>query len=219
MSFKPTKDKLLIYFKAPNITVLGPGCRFAVWVQGCNRHCIGCIAKDAQSFDGGTSVRVSDLAAEIIESHSEGLTVSGGEPFLQSEALVGLIEHVRKFIDAGVIVYTGFTYDFLHSKGTESQRKLLSYIDVLIDGEYRIELDDAKPHRGSSNQQILFLTNRYSGKKDKYYNGIGVRRTQTIPETCTVSFKAGIPDVVPRDDGLLDERTINKILRSHRIKI
>lgn len=219
MCFKPTKDSLLIYFNADDISVLGPRKRYAVWVQGCNRHCVGCIAKDAQSFDGGKVVPVTNLANEIIASKAEGLTISGGEPFLQAEALSFLIEQVKEKEDIGVIVYTGFTYAFLVDKGTDAQRKLLTLIDILIDGEYIIGLDDGKPHRGSSNQKILFLTDRYKDEKEQYYKLDGNRQSQIIPEDESVSFKAGIPDVIPRGDETFDMNVIIAILKSRRIKI
>ena len=85
--------------------VLGPYKRYAIWVQGCNKRCKGCIAPGAQPLSGGYSVSVEDLAADILSvSDIEGITISGGEPFLQQEALCELIALVRRKRDIGVIV-------------------------------------------------------------------------------------------------------------------
>lgn len=137
---------------------LGPGKRFALWVQGCKRNCKGCIAPSLRDMDGGEVMKISDLAKRIISSGAD-LTISGGEPYLQSEALCVLIDTVRTSRpQTGVICYTGNTYEDISSD------PLTSRVDLLIDGEYIEELDDGRPMRGSSNQRLIFLTDRYDTK-------------------------------------------------------
>lgn len=87
---------LAVYMKEPAVRVLGPGVRYALWVQGCPRRCPGCVAENAWDPDGGERIPVDALAVEIVLSGAEGLTVSGGEPFLQAEALAELLEKVKK---------------------------------------------------------------------------------------------------------------------------
>jgi anaerobic ribonucleoside-triphosphate reductase activating protein len=103
------------------------------------------------------------LALEIILSEAEGLTISGGEPFLQAEALMDMITHVRKERDLGVIVYTGYTLDELTAMQSAHVANLLNCVDLLIDGAYISELNDGVGLRGSSNQNIVPLTERYAG--------------------------------------------------------
>ncbi len=135
---------------------LGPGRRFALWVQGCHKSCAGCIAPSLRDPEGGESISVNSLADIIISSGAD-LTISGGEPFLQSEALCTLIDKVRgQRPDTGVICYTGYTYEDIAAD------PLTGRIDLLIDGEYIEALDDGRPMRGSSNQRLIFLTDRYS---------------------------------------------------------
>ena len=135
---------------------LGPFKRYALWVQGCNKRCKGCISPDAQPLDGGTEIDIADLAADILSvSEIEGITISGGEPFLQQDALVALVELIRSKRDFGVIVYTGMLYSEI------KEAPLAQCCDLIIDGEYIEELNDDMSLRGSSNQNAILLTHRY----------------------------------------------------------
>lgn len=197
--FVPQSDSLLLYATANDVNVLGPGSRYVVWVQGCNRHCIGCATPDAQSFTGGYIRSVSELADEIKSSDLDGLTFSGGEPMLQAEALENLYRIVCEEKDVGLIVYTGYTYEDLVQFGTAAQKKLLKQTDVLIDGSYLMELDDNEAHRGSSNQRIIFLSHRYEREKIEYYDAIKNRRIQHRRMSDNQSMEIGIPEALPKE--------------------
>ena len=140
---------------------LGPGNRFALWVQGCRKHCPECIAEALQNPEGGQLAEIDSLVSVIQNASGiQGITVSGGEPFLQAEALAELLRKVKNVRpELGVILYTGMLYEEWLAE--ESARLLLQEIDLLIDGAYLKELDDGKPMRGSSNQRLIFLTERY----------------------------------------------------------
>lgn len=142
--------------RVKGITTLGPGVRYGLWVQGCTRACPGCISPDAQSLTGGYEMSVEALAREILETEGiEGITVSGGEPFLQQEALARLITLLRAEKDLGVIVYTGFSYPEI------AVTELAGVCDAIIDGPYIEEKNDGRSLRGSSNQRLILLTRRY----------------------------------------------------------
>jgi anaerobic ribonucleoside-triphosphate reductase activating protein len=153
--------KLNVFVTEQGITTLGPYKRFGLWVQGCHRDCPGCIAKMSHNEADGRLIDTGALSWEIIAAKEiEGLTISGGEPFLQASALAELIRKVKAFKDVGVIIYTGFLREELDALpgGTE----LLSLTDLLIDGPYIQSLDDGKSLRGSSNQRVHALTPRYA---------------------------------------------------------
>lgn len=152
--------KLKLFDKRAGITRLGPGKRFGIWTQGCPRHCPGCMTPESQSMDGGYEIGTDELAEEVLRSGLTGLTISGGEPFLQPAALSELIGTLRRTADIGVIVYTGYTYEEL-VRGTDEQQKLLSQCDLIIDGPYIDALNDGKGLRGSSNQRAVHITERY----------------------------------------------------------
>ena len=147
---------LRYHMKEPSVTVLGPGRRFALWVQGCHKRCPHCTAPDTRPLDGGTAVTTGALAWEIALSGAEGLTISGGEPFLQATALAEMIAKVRAIRPMNTIVFTGYLYEELLLSDTA--QALLSQTDLLIDGAYIAALDDGKGLRGSTNQRLLFLT-------------------------------------------------------------
>ena len=161
-------DKLRLYMTAPCSEVLGPYKRFIVWVQGCKRRCKGCIAKDSWALDGGELVEVDTIVQQILRQENiEGITISGGEPFLQQDALCELIRKVREHKDIGVIIYTGMKYSEIENTA------LAHSADLIIDGEYVEELNDNKSLRGSSNQNVLCLTERYENIVSEYYGRNG----------------------------------------------
>lgn len=180
---------LNIYIIEKKITTLGPGNRFGIWVQGCNRNCEGCVAKDSKDSSMGRTINIGALAWEIINADVEGVTISGGEPFLQAKALSELIKKVKEIKDIGVIVYTGYLYEELDEVDDASE--LLKVTDLLIDGPYVKALDDGKSLRGSSNQRVIPLTERYVSSLDLY--GASGRKTETFIHSNKINF-VGIPN-------------------------
>ena len=154
--------------------VEGPEIRYCIWVQGCSRHCKGCQALHTWSHSGGKLYDIVDIIEDIkAQDGIEGVTFLGGEPFEQAEALGLIAEEVKK-LDLGVLCFTGDLLDNLRKE--EKNKKLLANIDLLIDGEFRIdELDYSRPWCGSKNQRYHFLTSRYSEEIfEKYKNKVEV---------------------------------------------
>ena len=175
-----------LYMVVPQTEALGPGKRCAIWVQGCNKRCKGCIAPDAWNFDGGYEKDVAELAEEIINTPNiEGITISGGEPFLQQAALCDLIKLLQTQKDLSVIVYTGMLYEDI------AETELASLCDIIIDGEYVEELNDNKSLRGSSNQRVIATSERYADVIGSLYSQNG-RKVEMIVKDGT-SCLVGIP--------------------------
>lgn len=127
----------------------GEGLRFAIFMQGCLRRCKGCHNPKAQALNGGRFVDTSEIITAVQNNPLlDGITLTGGEPFLQIDA-VNEIARRTKDLGLSVWCYTGFTYD-------EIQSHWLKYIDVLVDGAYIENLRDLElQFRGSSNQRII----------------------------------------------------------------
>ena len=140
----------------------GPGVRYVIWLQGCTLDCPGCFNPETHDSGGGEEVSVETLSNEILSSKEgiEGLTVSGGEPFQQSEGLYGLLESIKKKSDLSVIVFTGFTLKEIQEQS--ALKRCLTHIDVLIAGRYVSTLSESEGWLGSQNQKYHFLTQRYS---------------------------------------------------------
>lgn len=151
---------------------LGPGERVCLWLQGCLRDCPGCISPELRQI-AGPETAVELLAGILIRTarrgNCGGLTISGGEPFLQAPELLRLLMLVRDgFRD--ILVYTGYTLEELLEEACgPAGRDCLAYIDVLIDGPYLRERN--RPDcvlRGSENQVIHYLNPGLAGDYEPY---------------------------------------------------
>jgi anaerobic ribonucleoside-triphosphate reductase activating protein len=141
------------------VTALGPGRRLGVWFQGCSIRCPGCISRD--TWDAGVGMVTMDaLLAHAAEyATADGLTVSGGEPFDQPEALATLLAHWRKVSAGSTVVFTGYERVTVEP-WLEANSGL---IDALVAGPYRPEVPQTLALRGSDNQQLFVLTNKGLG--------------------------------------------------------
>jgi len=143
-------------------TVLGPGRRAVLWVQGCPFCCPGCVAPENQFFRGGQDVDVASLADELCDlSDIEGVTFSGGEPMAQAAALVNLVDVIRRKRNLSFMSYTGYTLEHLRRRGSRWQKALVARLDILVDGRYVAARHTDLRWRGSDNQRVHFLSPRY----------------------------------------------------------
>jgi len=172
---------------------LGPGNRFALWVQGCCFNCPECIAPAWIPQVTKQSISVGLLAKRIFTiADLEGITLSGGEPMLQAAELSALIDEIHiKQPKLTVICYTGFRLEQLQKEADCSRLDLLARIDVLIDGTYQQQQNNGLGLRGSDNQQIHFLTDIYKGQ-EAYFTETQRRIELHILEQNEVMM-AGIP--------------------------
>ena len=138
----------------------GPGLRFTVFFQGCPHHCPGCHNPETWAFEGGQECSPEELVALAKRSPlCKGITLSGGEPFCQPEALLPRAKAVRE-MGKTVYAFSGYTLEQLLelSKERPAIGELLHLCDVLIDGPYIEKLRDLDLlYRGSSNQRIIDL--------------------------------------------------------------
>lgn len=136
----------------------GPGIRYTVFVQGCPHHCEGCHNPNTHDFSGGNEVNSSQLTEEIRSNPLlAGVTLSGGEPFCQAEAL-GELAATVKAMNKNVVAYSGYTFEELIDLAKEKPAvlQLLQSCDLLIDGRYiQAKRDLTLRFRGSSNQRVL----------------------------------------------------------------
>ena len=137
-----------------NTIVNGPGNRICIWLQGCRRDCPGCFNQSARSLDGGADMPVEDLMRRISSGSYDGVSFSGGEPFLQHAELKRLSALIRK-AGMNVLVFTGFTYEEI--RGDSQMREVLEYVDYLVDGPYVREIPSSCSLTGSGNQRVLRL--------------------------------------------------------------
>ena len=142
------------------ITVLGFGARVAIWFQGCSIGCPGCCAKHTWDADAGKAVMLSEVLDWIRSlplADIDGVTITGGEPFEQPEALTGLVRSLRRDVDfprdVDVLCYSGFPWKRLRARYGEILRDL----DAVIAEPY-MERRSPKWLRGSGNQTVHALS-------------------------------------------------------------
>lgn len=146
----------------------GEGVRVSLFVSGCTHHCKGCFNAETWDFNFGkpfTEETVDELLEALKPDYITGLTLLGGEPFepANQRALLPFIRKVNELLPHKTIwCYTGYTLesDLLSESRArcECTDEMLSYIDVLVDGEFVQELKDIRlVFRGSSNQRVLRL--------------------------------------------------------------
>lgn len=146
--------------------VLGPGRRAVIWVQGCPIHCPGCVVPDTWAFEGGHRTDVESMTTWVLaQPDIDGLTLSGGEPMAQAGALAELVTRVRAQRDLSVMSYTGYRFEWLRAHGSANQYRLLGLLDLLVDGPYVQDQHGPRRWRGSINQRIHRLSDRYRNKR------------------------------------------------------
>jgi anaerobic ribonucleoside-triphosphate reductase activating protein len=145
--------------------VEGPGKRFALWVQGCQRRCPGCCNPQFLDFEPKNIIDDTEISEMIKKSANEngieGVTFLGGEPFLQAKGLFEVAKYCRT-LGLSVMTFTGYILADLFVNRIPFAEELLQYTDVLVDGYF----DEKNPEMirnwvGSTNQRFHFLTDFY----------------------------------------------------------
>jgi anaerobic ribonucleoside-triphosphate reductase activating protein len=178
------------------VTTLGYGTRAGVWTQGCTIGCPGCLSRDTWAADPGRAVEVAAICEWLVSLPDplDGVTISGGEPFQQPEALRELLVAVRSWrrrrhAPLDVLVYSGYPLASLRRR-TE-RRDLLALCDAVVAGPYVERLNVGTRWRGSANQVVVPLTEL---GRERYGNVTGDERpaVQVSVEPDRIYF-IGIP--------------------------
>jgi anaerobic ribonucleoside-triphosphate reductase activating protein len=177
------------------VTTLGPGRRVGIWFQGCSLHCPGCISADTWAHGQGETT-----VAEVMQAMSpwleeaDGVTISGGEPFEQTEALEQLLSALRAQIgsDKDVLIYSGQSWEKIAPRVTA----WAGLADAVICDPFVRSAPQTLAWRGSDNQRLLPLTELGRVRYEQW-----LRATRAnLPKALDVCFDgdsvwiAGIPD-------------------------
>ena len=153
------------------VEVLGPGRRIGLWLSGCARRCKGCSNPELWIPQKEQAISIAQLFAligRLAQDHPiDGITITGGEPMDQAEELSELLDLLSTLTD-DILVYSGYTLEELHARGDTATEKVLEGIAVLIDGEYREEMNTGSSLRGSSNQQIYIFHDKFRTTYEQY---------------------------------------------------
>ena len=181
------------------VTVLGPGARIGIWSQGCSIGCAGCISRDTWDPAGGADVGIDELVEQCDrwagDGDVAGVTLSGGEPFEQPEALAALLGALDRWrrergSELDLLCYSGFP----EARLRRDHAAVLERLDAVIPGAYVASWAPGGAWRGSGNQSIVPLT------------ALGRARYASVPDdppdTPAVQFVVGEDEIwmigVPR---------------------
>ena len=157
------------YAEIKNLDIAnGPGLRVSLFVSGCTHHCKGCFNPESWDFNYGqpfTEATEEELLKLLENEHIRGLSLLGGEPFepANQAVLAPFLQRVKaKFPYKDVWCYSGYNFeqDMLTGKlgPWEITEQMLNCIDVLVDGEFVIELKNPNLRfRGSANQRVILV--------------------------------------------------------------
>ncbi|WP_172573273.1 anaerobic ribonucleoside-triphosphate reductase activating protein [Ligilactobacillus agilis] len=138
----------------------GEGVRCSLYVSGCKFSCPGCYNKVAQNFNYGydyTKALEDQIITDLGQSYVQGLTLLGGEPFLNTQVCLQLVKRVRAEYghQKDIWSWSGYTWEELQKESAD-KLELLSYLDVLVDGRFlEAQKDLTLQFRGSANQRII----------------------------------------------------------------
>lgn len=146
------------------VTVLGPGRRIGIWLQGCSIRCRGCISQDTWARDPQRDLAVAHLTAwcrQATGGNLDGITISGGEPFDQPDALLALLRELAAWRaadgpDFDILCYSGYPLALLKRR----HAPLLRELDALVSEPYVDALPPTHVWRGSANQRLVMLSRR-----------------------------------------------------------
>lgn len=174
------------------VTTLGPGRRLGIWVQGCSIRCPGCISSDTWAKKS-PDVDVTELLDRIRPwlHECDGITISGGEPFEQPEALEQLLQAIRQLSRANILAYSGLPLEKLASFNIVKR----GLVDCLVSDPFDVSLGQTRYLRGSDNQRMTCLTAlglAVFGDLDRYATDAD-RRLDVMFDADGQVWLAGIP--------------------------
>lgn len=162
--------KIKIAEYVPESVVDGEGVRLAIFTQGCPHHCEGCQNPHTWDYNAGTVMDTDDFDKLMANPLLAGITLSGGEPFLQQDACIRLAEmaHGRGL---NVWCYSGYNFEALRLATNYSGERLIEHVDILVDGRFELSKKSLNLlFRGSTNQRIIDVKKSLSGKEVVLYD-------------------------------------------------
>ncbi|NLC07280.1 MAG: radical SAM protein [Syntrophomonadaceae bacterium] len=174
------------------VLTLGVGRRVGIWTLGCPHACPACANPELWQPDQHRDLPVPEIMQMIsaIKQRIDGVTITGGEPFVQIPDLEELVTAIRSTLTQDIMIYTGFTLSALRQMADERVNNILNQIAVLIDGPYVDEQNDGLGLRGSNNQKVHIFNPLFEDRRSALEQG--TRQVQNIFYGHSV-FSIGIP--------------------------
>ncbi|EKF52099.1 anaerobic ribonucleoside-triphosphate reductase activating protein [Lactococcus garvieae] len=154
----------------------GEGVRCSLYLSGCKFHCEGCYNQATWNFRYGspyTQELEEKIMSDLSQSYVQGLTLLGGEPFLNTGVVLPLVKRIRTELpEKDIWSWTGYTWEELMQED-ETKLELLRNIDILVDGRFKLSKKNLLlQFRGSSNQRIIDVKKSLAEKKVVIWAGL-----------------------------------------------
>ena len=136
-----------------------PGVRSTLFVTGCTHDCKGCFNKELQDFGAGevwTQEDEDNFVSYVKNDNVVGVNILGGEPMQQvmDDCLPNLLKRVKEETGKSIWLWSGYLLEQILED--EKRRKILEYVDVLVDGRFEIDKRNINlKYRGSENQKVI----------------------------------------------------------------
>ncbi|MEE0248512.1 anaerobic ribonucleoside-triphosphate reductase activating protein [Peptacetobacter hiranonis] len=136
-----------------------PGVRSTLFVTGCTHDCKGCFNKELQDFGAGevwTQEDEDNFVSYVKNDNVVGVNILGGEPMQQvmDDCLLNLLKRVKEETGKSIWLWSGYLLEQILED--EKRRKILEYVDVLVDGRFEIDKRNINlKYRGSENQRVI----------------------------------------------------------------
>jgi anaerobic ribonucleoside-triphosphate reductase activating protein len=184
------------------VTTLGPGRRIGIWFQGCSLRCAGCVSRDTWEFDAASEMPVAELLGwcrTVTSEGFDGVTISGGEPFDQPEALAALLDGLAAWrtgraVEFDILCYSGHPFSRLRQR----HGAILARLDALIPEPYQRRQHPGLKWRGSKNQLIVTLSERGARIYAPFASSPADSAMQLVVENGRV-WMAGVPSAASMD--------------------
>lgn len=172
------------------VKTLGYGKRIGIWTIGCKRKCRNCSNPELWEENPDKDIPVKTITDIILKykDNIDGITITGGEPFLQPEELFSLIEKTREMGIEDILIYTGFSFEELTENPVT--KKITEISGVIVDGEYIDELNNNIGIKGSLNQRVIVINKSLS---ERYKDFAVARRQSEIINNGGKIMSIGIP--------------------------
>lgn len=168
------------------VTTLGLGRRVGIWFQGCSLHCPGCVSVDTWDASlGGTTLAAALAAIQPWLAEADGVTISGGEPFDQPQALECMLRSLRETgkLSCDILVYSGYPWERIEAQVSG----WTGLVDVLISEPFNPSAGQTLAWRGSDNQCMHLLTPLGISHYSEWVNA----PRSALPQALDVFFQNG----------------------------
>lgn len=186
-----TSSKETIYIDLIHypLYVLGPKKRVGIWFEGCDFGCEGCISQHTWRQKEQNRRTILEVVDEVCEFDTKRVTITGGEPFQQPQALFKLLQELRGRGVNDILIYSGYEFAYLKNHFKD----IIELVDAIVDGKFDKDKESQEIYRGSANQQLYILNSELEPLYEAYKTS--TKRELQIVDRNQQVYLLGIPKI------------------------